>query len=315
MNGPQDWVTTGGLIAATLVAAGGCAGAVVSFVRGKAGGWPECLAALALTLLAAGVFAYRALAVHEAWVPLEYHVDGLSLLVALLGVVVMYLQWTRRLPGLSMVALGLAAVLSLWGFCASWFTLREFDIRGVWRQVHLLSVYLGTLGVCLAAVAGAMWLYVDKQLKGKDHRAQRLHRLGRLASLEALELAVTRSALLGFVLLSVGLATGLVIVTGQSNRLGEGWWYSPKVLLAFVAWLIYALVMSVRHVSTFRGRRAAVLAIIGFILMLLVLGISQMLPGEAGTKETRDQGNRGGLNLSRVPGSPSPWVPYGGGLP
>jgi ABC-type uncharacterized transport system permease subunit len=310
MTGPQDWATMLGLSAATLAGLAGCAAAVVRIARGRGHRWLESLAAGLVTLIAATVFIHRAIHVHEAWTPLEYHVDGLALLVAMLGATVLYLHWTRGLPGVGILALAAATLLALWGVCASWWTLREFDIGTAWRQVHLLSVYIGTLGVVFAAAAGAVWLYVDRQMRGKDHRAQRLDRLGRLASLESLEAAVTRSATLGFLLLTVALATGIVIATAESpTRLGTGWWYSPKVVLAAAAWLIFALVMNVRYVATFRGRRAAVLSIIGFVLLIAVFGIVQMLPSQ-GTEGPREPGNRGALRVhppysldSSVPGS------------
>ena len=273
MSGPQDWPTTLGLIAATAAGTVGCLAAAARIARGEGDRLPERLAAILLCVLASAVFLYRAVAVHSAWAPLEYHVDGLSLLAAMLGAVTVYLQWTRRLLGVGAAVLGAAALLSLWGVCASWWTLREFEIRGVWRQFHLLSVYLGTFGVTFAAAAGAMWLYVDRQLRSKDHRAERLKRLGRLASLESLEAAVTRSATLGFALLTAGLATGVVIVASESSRFAPGWWYSPKVLLAAATWLMLGLVMNVRHVATFRGRRAAALSVLGFVLLIIVLAL------------------------------------------
>lgn len=278
MSEPQDWLWTLGLLATTLVGAVGCCVSFAQLVREKPSAATDRLATTAMVLLATGVFLYRALAVHEAWTPLENHADGLTLLVVMLGVFALYLEWTRSLPGVGAFALALATVMSLWAFCASWFTLRPFSIGGVWKQVHLFAVYSGTFGVALAGGAGVMWLYVDQQLRRKDHRAQRLRTLGKLGNLESLESAVTRSATLGFALLTIGLASGVVVVSSESSRLGDGWWYSPKVLLAAVSWAIYALLMNVRHVATFRGRRAAVLAIVGFILFLAVLGIAQTLP-------------------------------------
>jgi ABC-type uncharacterized transport system permease subunit len=149
----------------------------------------------------------------------------------------------------------------------------------VWRIVHLLSVYIGSLAVATAAASGALWLYVDRQLRSRDHRASRLKTLGRLADLESIERAITHSATAGFILLSLGLATGLIVVSSDTTSLGPGWWYSPKVVLAAGVWLIYALVMNVRYVANFRGRRAAVLSIVGLVLLIATFGIAQRLPG------------------------------------
>ena len=281
MSGPQDWITTAGLIAATVASAAACIGAVWRVRRGgstgdllsRSGVW-------AATVLCAAVFVYRALAVHAGWVALESHVDGLTLLAAMLGVVIIYLRWTERLAGVGLFALPVLTLLTLWGVCASWWTFRYFAIGGVWMAVHLFSVYIGTLGVATAAAAGGLWLYVNRMMRAPDHRAQRLRRLGRLGSLESIENTIVHAATVGFLLLTVGLATGLVIVTGGETALGPGWWYSTKVVLAAVVWAIFALLMHVRYVPEFRGRRAAVLSIVGFVLLIAVLGISQALPAE-----------------------------------
>ncbi|MBI1368285.1 MAG: hypothetical protein GC162_06490 [Planctomycetes bacterium] len=293
MNGPQDWITTGSLIGATLAGAVACVAAVKRLRDAKTAppdAEPHCtgavrierIAMLLATVLAAGVFLYRMTAVHRSWVPLQSHADGLSLLVALLGAVVIWSQWMRRLGGLALFMLPVMTLAALWAVCASWWTWRPFEIHDVWLTLHLLSVYIGALAVTAAAAAGALWLLVDRQLRAKDHAASRYRMLERLGSLEAIERTITLAATFGFILLTMGLVTGLVIVTDGNTKLGDGWWYSPKVLLAAIVWAIYALVMHVRFVPTFRGRRAAVLSIIGLILMLAVLGIAQALPSLPG---------------------------------
>jgi len=279
MTGPTDILTTTGMIGATALALGACGVAIKRVCC--AAGWErnvERVVVLLATLMTAGVFVYRMTVVHQEWAPLQSHVDGLALLAAMLGMVLVYVQWTKRLPGLDIFALPAMATITLWGFCASWWTMRWFETDSVWETTHLLSVFTGALGVTVAAAAGALWLYVDRQLRAKDHAADRLKRLGRLADIESIEQAITWAASAGFLLLTLALATGLIVVTDGENKLGPGWWYSPKVLLAAVVWAIFALVMHVRFVPTFRGRRAAILAIVGFVLMIAVLGIAQAIP-------------------------------------
>ena len=133
--------------------------------------------------------------------------------------------------------------------------------------MHLAGVYLGTLGCAVAAVAGAMYLFVERQLKAKRNPRGLL----RLASLERLERLIVQSATLGFALLTLGLVSGVVILWDRHDL--AGWWASPKVLLATAAWAVYALVMNVRIATMFRGRRAAWLAIGGLVLLLGVYGI------------------------------------------
>lgn len=274
----QDSLTTLGLALAALAALGACAAAIKRLCRsaGWEAGLEHVLTALS-TLLSAAVFLYRMLVVHQQWQPLQAHVDGLALLAAILGAVILYLQITRRLRGMDLFMLPVLAVMSAWAVCASWWTMRPFDVHGIWRAIHLLSVYLGTLALVAAGAAGALYLYVDRLLRAK-RGVGRLAVLGRLSDLESIEHAITNTAAAGFLLVTLGLITGLIIVTADPGKLGAGWWHSPKVLLAAVVWAIYALVMHVRFVPNFRGRRAAILAIVGFLLMIAVLGLANSLP-------------------------------------
>ncbi len=252
---------------ARLVARGGQPGVMLSLQSALVG---ACIA------LGGGLFIYRALVIHKRWQPLEAHVDGLILIGVLLAITVTYLVQRGRMKGLSLFALPFLAVTFAWAICASFWTFRPFgEIDSVWKAIHLSSVYGGMLFFLMAAIAGGMYLYVMRTL----HRSHDPTATRPFASLEAIETLIVRTSALGFALLSLGLVTGLIIVTGGPTRLGDGWWYSPKVVLAAAAWLVYAVVMNVKHTTHFRGARAAWLSIAGLILLLATFGIATALPG------------------------------------
>ncbi|MCE9590885.1 MAG: cytochrome c biogenesis protein [Planctomycetes bacterium] len=235
------------------------------------------ITACSLGLLA--VFLYRKIQMGPGWQPLEAHVDGLVLIGLLFGVVILFLQQRPRLGGLDAFGLPLLTVILAWSVCASAWTYRAFDLNTlhpVWMAVHLAGVYMGTLSSAVAAIAGGTFLYVQHRLRSKQNIAD----TGRLANLESLESLIIRTATIGFALLTLGLLAGLVIQTGggAASRLGPGWWHSPKVLLAVLAWAVYAVVMNVRFGSAFRGARAAWLSIFGLVLLLATYGVVTALP-------------------------------------
>lgn len=235
-------------------------------------------------LSAAGLYLYRWLAVPGQWQPLAAHVDGLLLIGALFAGAVLYIQMRPELFGLSAFALPLLALILAWGICASAWTYHPFNLdtlHPVWTGVHLSGVYLGTLCCGVAAIAGGMFLYVRSRIKRKID----LSRAGRLASLERLEGLIIGAAALGFGLLTLGLAAGLVIIIDPPTVIGAGHW--SKIVLAAAAWLAYALVMNVRYASFFRGARAAWLAIGGLVLLLAVYGLVSALPDRRGSHEVR----------------------------
>lgn len=237
----------------------------------------ERLLIVVSTVLLLVTLLIRTFILYDSWEPLQSHVDGLVLLSLLIAGATNYFQFNPRTQGVSIFAIPLLALMLLWAICASWWSWRPFAIHGVWNTFHLFCVYAGTAIVSLGAGAGVMYLFVDKQLKSKDHAPQRFRILQRLASLEMVERVVIHSATGGFVLITLALISGVVVATSDESTMGANWWLSSKVLLTVVAWLIYMLVMHVRFAPMFRGRRAAVLTIAGFVLIFLVMGIAQAI--------------------------------------
>jgi ABC-type transport system involved in cytochrome c biogenesis permease subunit len=54
---------------------------------------------------------------------------------------------------------------------------------------------------------------------------------------------------------------------------------NPKVVLAFGVWVVYALALHSPINPAFRGRKSAMLSIVGFVLMMLATVIAvQFMP-------------------------------------
>jgi len=282
MANPVTSVLLIGLTALTLVA-------TALAWRGLRGSWPGPSAwqhalVSVVAVAAGGLFAYHWLENGAHWQPLRHHLEGLLLMALLVAGAVLFVQLRPKLVGLAAFALPVLALLLAWAVCAAAWTYRPFNLASlhpIWQGVHLAGVYLGTAFAAIAAVAGGMYLYVERRLKRKAD----LRGIGRLASLETLETLIIRSATLGFVLLTVGLVSGLVILTDRGQAMTLAWWYSPKIVLATSAWLVYALLMNVRHTTHFRGPRAAWLSIAGLVLLLVTYGIVTALAPGASTMQ------------------------------
>lgn len=249
--------------------------------EGDTGPSPAQHAAVVLIALGcSAVLLVRWLITRNSWNPLEAHVDGLVLMCAFFAGAVLFIQTRPKLRGLAAFALPLLTVLLLWAICASLWTFRPFrqdSLEPVWLVFHTMSTYLGLLSCAIGAIAGAMYLYVQRRLKSKQAAP------GRLASLETLEALIIRAATLGFLLLSLSLVSGVVLVMRDrtGTALGVDWWLSPKVLLATLVWAVYALLMNVRYATAFRGRRAAWLAISGLVLLLATYGAVEVIEKRA----------------------------------
>jgi len=58
------------------------------------------------------------------------------------------------------------------------------------------------------------------------------------------------------------------------QSLGATWMKDPKILLAFVTWLIYLLLIHYRLIAGWRGKKAAYLAIIGFVGVVVTFSLN-----------------------------------------
>jgi len=240
-----------------------------------------------LALVTGGLLLARWVMSHD-WHPLHAHVDGLILMAFLMLLAGWYGQLRKRLSGLACFIMPVVSFLFAWAVCASAWTYYPFQLEKfdpVWKLVHLTGTYLGTLSALLAATSGAMYLFVHRRLKTK-HLPAPGHPL---ASLESLELIIVRTATLGFVLLTLGLISGMIIVTQTASAtLGEHWYTSPKVILASLAWLAYAVLMNARRSASFRGTYAAWFSIFALVLLLATYGIVTALPSDQ-TDSTKTQ--------------------------
>ncbi|MDP3704212.1 MAG: cytochrome c biogenesis protein CcsA [Candidatus Omnitrophota bacterium] len=138
--------------------------------------------------------------------------------------------------------------------------------------VHTIASLLSYVAFLVAFGAGCLFLIQERQIKHK--------RMGvlfhRLPSLDQLERVNVFAIGLGFALLTVGLSWGLVV-----SRLLRGAWWSgdPKEILSATLWVCYLILWLARLGATMRGRRVALLSVLGFALVLFTfVGASWLVP-------------------------------------
>ncbi len=116
-----------------------------------------------------------------------------------------------------------------------------------------------------------MYLLQERQLKSKSLGTMYY----RLPSLEFLDSLGHRALLVGFPLLTVGLLTGALYAQAAWGLVLT---WDPALVLSLLAWLIYAGLLQARLTAGWRGRRAALLAVVGFgILLGAVVGVSVLV--------------------------------------
>ncbi|MBW1992055.1 MAG: cytochrome c biogenesis protein CcsA [Deltaproteobacteria bacterium] len=135
-------------------------------------------------------------------------------------------------------------------------------LRSFWVYLHILLAFLGVAAFSLAGLGGIFYLIQERQIKGKKFGF--FYR--RLPSLEQLDALNYWCLSLGFPLLTGAIITGSLYA---QLTLGRLWSWDPKEIFTLTAWLIYAVLLHERLAVGWRGRRAALLAICGFLVLIL----------------------------------------------
>lgn len=207
-----------------------------------------------------------------SWMPLGDNFETLLWLGLLLALFVAYTQHTRPIRGIDWFVMPIVISFLIAAVVFGRTTPHEY-LDTSWYWVHLGTAFGGVVAFAVAGATGAMYLISNRRL-----RTKRLAPGAGFGSLERLEHLTLLSVTLGFALLTIGLVTGLIRALQGHNRLGPGWYTQPKVLLTFVAWVVYALILHSPINPSFRGRKTALLSVVGFVLMIGVLVAVQLMP-------------------------------------
>ncbi|MBF0117305.1 MAG: cytochrome c biogenesis protein CcsA [Desulfobacterales bacterium] len=150
-------------------------------------------------------------------------------------------------------------------------TQRSAEIQNLfknsWLASHVIIIFMGNAFLSLACGAGLLYLIQEYTIKTKHNRFF----FKRLPSLELLDSAGYTSIIMGFTLLSLGMIIGF---TYGKIVWGKFWTWSPKEVCTSVTWILYSALIHERLTVGWRGRRSAIMAIIGFVLTIFTfLGI------------------------------------------
>jgi len=170
-------------------------------------------------------------------------------------------------------------------------------LQSNWLVSHVVTCFLGYAAFTVAFAAGGMLLLRGFLERGDIPGGPSVAKTGekrndklsswqdislrrRFTSLipspAALDELIYQSVVLGFVLLAVGIMTGSI---WAHYAWGSYWSWDPKETWSLITWLVYAVMLHARYIRDWRERPMAVMAVIGFISVLITyLGVNY-LPG------------------------------------
>ena len=146
-------------------------------------------------------------------------------------------------------------------------------LQNVWLMIHIVFIFIGNGLFAIAFLSGVMYLIQERQIKSK--RLGRLYH--RLPALEVLDALNYNCLIFGFPLLTLGMLSGSIFA---QYTLGTFWRWDPKEVWSLITWLLYAALLHGRLVSGWRGRRSAMISIIGFLVLIFsFLGVNFLVKG------------------------------------
>ena len=135
------------------------------------------------------------------------------------------------------------------------------NLQDAWLPAHVAPAFLGYAVFTVAFCVSVVYLLQENFLKTKRRGGM----FRRLPPLEVLDDLNHRFVTWGFALFTLGIITGSLLGKIRSDAFLS---WEPVQVLSLMTWLVYAIQLQARS-SGWRGRRAAMLAVIGFVLIVV----------------------------------------------
>ena len=130
-------------------------------------------------------------------------------------------------------------------------------LRSIWLQLHVLTTLIGYAAFAVAAGLALARLIQRTSEEGQEQ--------GWLPSVVDSERAMERVVALGFPWLSLGILTGAI---WAQKAWGRYWGWDPKEIWTLITWLWYLMILHVRTLRNWRGRRLAGLIVAGCAVII-----------------------------------------------
>jgi cytochrome c-type biogenesis protein CcsB len=133
-------------------------------------------------------------------------------------------------------------------------------LKSNWLIAHVLTCFLGYAAFALAFCLSLMYFFKRVDRPGGKNLFVKL-----IPGTSILDDLNYQMVAIGFLLLTLGIITGAV---WAHSAWGTYWSWDPKETWSLITWLVYAAFLHSRMVRGWRGKRLAILSIVGFSCVL-----------------------------------------------
>ena len=143
-------------------------------------------------------------------------------------------------------------------------------LRSNWLVLHVSSAIIsyGAFGVSFAV---SLMFLIRGKMSGSTFWQEHVPEEKRL------DLISYRAVSLGFLFLTFVMVSGAI---WAERAWGSYWSWDPKETWSLITWIIYAIYLHLRISKGWKGKSAAIFAVIGFICVIFTyIGVNTFLPG------------------------------------
>ena len=143
-------------------------------------------------------------------------------------------------------------------------------LKSNWLIAHVITCFIGYAALAIAFGLSIMFILKQRQASATSPLMERL------PAPDVLDGLTHQMVMFGFLFLSIGIITGAV---WANSAWGRYWGWDPKETWSLITWFIYATLLHARLMRGWRGRRIALLSIVGFMAVLFTYFGVNLLPG------------------------------------
>lgn len=138
-------------------------------------------------------------------------------------------------------------------------------LQSNWLTIHVTTCFFGYASFSVSF--GVSILYLIKEKRDSDW----------LPSTSILDELNYKSIIIGFPMLTLGIITG---AAWANYAWGSYWSWDPKETWSLITWFIYAAFLHARFSRDWRGRKTAILSIVGFVSVIFTyFGVNYLISG------------------------------------
>ena len=199
--------------------------------------------------------------------PMANFHDGLSMFGFLAAGMAIVIAWRSGIPQVGPLTAVLVAGLVIVAVLVEPADQVPEALQSGWLPVHVALAFLGNAAFAVAGIVSLVYVIQDHRLKAKKTKLKKIGTgLHKLPALEILDDVSSRLIKLGFPLMTLGLITGAI----YGNTVWGTWWkWDVRNTISLMVWVLYALLLHFRVTIGWRGRKAAVLTLLGVNVTLL----------------------------------------------